>query len=73
MQIIDAKGLKCPMPVIKLQNAVRQAQAGETIQIISTDKGVCQDIPSWCRLNKHTLLNQAIENELYLFTIQVGQ
>jgi tRNA 2-thiouridine synthesizing protein A len=72
MQIIDAKGLKCPMPVIKLQNAVRQAKPGDRLQILSTDKGVCQDIPSWCRINKHTIVEQAIDDSLYLFTIQVG-
>ncbi|BBP44977.1 UPF0033 protein YrkI [Thiosulfatimonas sediminis] len=52
---IDAKGLKCPMPVIKLQQAVRKAQAGAQIQIACTDKGAENDIGSWARVNKHSI------------------
>ncbi len=50
---IDAKGLKCPMPVIKLQQQVRKSQAGELIAIECTDPSAEQDIASWAKVNKH--------------------
>ncbi|BCN92630.1 hypothetical protein THMIRHAM_04150 [Thiomicrorhabdus immobilis] len=53
---IDAKGLKCPMPVIKLQQQVRKSRPGETLKIACTDPGAEKDISSWCRVNKHTLV-----------------
>lgn len=54
--LVDAKGLKCPMPVIKLQQQVRKSQAGDTIQISCTDPGAQKDIASWVRVNKHQWL-----------------
>ncbi len=50
---IDAKGLKCPMPVIKLQQQVRKSQDGELIAIECTDPSAEQDIASWAKVNKH--------------------
>ncbi len=54
--VIDAKGLKCPMPVIKLQQYARQIQAEPThtsVAIECTDPSAEQDIASWARVNKH--------------------
>jgi len=53
---IDAKGLKCPMPVIKLQQQVRITRPGKLVLIECTDPGAEKDIGSWCRVNKHALL-----------------
>ncbi len=52
---IDAKGLKCPMPVIKLQQQVRNSQAGELIAIECTDPTAEKDIASWAKVNKHAI------------------
>ena len=54
---IDAKGLKCPMPVIKLQQQVRKSQAGELIAIECTDPTAEQDIASWAKASKHFIQN----------------
>ena len=53
--LIDAKGLKCPMPVIKLQQQVRKSEAGEVIAIDCTDPGAEKDISSWAKVNKHSI------------------
>ncbi|VAW46927.1 SirA-like protein [hydrothermal vent metagenome] len=55
--VIDAKGLKCPMPVIKLQQQVRKSQADEFIAIECTDPTAEQDIASWAKVNKHVVQN----------------
>lgn len=55
-QRIDAKGLKCPMPVIKLQQRVRQSSSGEHLIIECTDPGAEKDIRSWCNVNKHPFI-----------------
>ncbi len=52
---IDAKGLKCPMPVIKLQQAIRSLEPNCLVTIDCTDKSAEQDIASWCQVNKHLL------------------
>ncbi|NPA72631.1 MAG: sulfurtransferase TusA family protein [Gammaproteobacteria bacterium] len=53
--LVDAKGLKCPMPVIKLQKQVRLSQLGDLILIECTDPGAAKDIRSWSKVNRHLI------------------
>lgn len=53
---LDATGLLCPMPVIRTQNKVKQLQKGDRLEVICTDPGVLQDIPAWCRINGHKVI-----------------
>lgn len=46
---LDFKGLLCPMPVVKLSQAIKQVQIGELVEAIATDPGVMADIPAWAR------------------------
>ncbi len=70
---IDARNLLCPMPVIRLQTQIGDYQAGDTIEIISTDPGTQYDIPAWCRVHGHKVLDiQQKENEIRIF-VEVGQ
>ncbi|MDG4812061.1 sulfurtransferase TusA family protein [Hydrogenovibrio sp. 3SP14C1] len=54
---IDAKGLKCPMPVIKLQQQTRKSNAGDHLLIECTDPGAEKDITSWCKVNRHKVIH----------------
>jgi len=55
--LVDAKGLKCPMPVIKLQQQVRNSRPDDLICIACTDPGAEKDISSWAKVNKHQIIN----------------
>ncbi len=46
---LDFKGLLCPMPVVKIAQAMKQITVGETVEAIATDPGVMADIPAWAR------------------------
>lgn len=52
---LDAKGLRCPMPVIKLQQAIRGLKSPTKVIIDCTDLSAEKDIASWCKVNKHHL------------------
>jgi len=67
---VNAQGLKCPMPVIKLQQAMRQAQAGDFIAIETTDKGAPQDIEKWAKVNKHKIFSIEITDFGHLISVQ---
>ncbi|RLU02441.1 MAG: sulfurtransferase TusA family protein [Ketobacter sp.] len=54
---LDARGLLCPMPVIKTQNAIQQLAVGDQLKVLATDPGVLHDIPAWCRVNGHKILS----------------
>lgn len=55
---VDARGLQCPMPVIKLSQAVMAASSGNSIELISTDRGSCSDVPAWAADMGHELKEQ---------------
>ena len=68
---IDAIGLNCPMPVIKLQNGLRSVEGNKHVKIICSDPGVCKDIPAWVRVNKHTIVDEQFDsnNNRFEFTV----
>lgn len=69
---LDARRLLCPMPVIRAQNRVEELQPGDTLEVIATDPGALNDIPAWCRINGHKLLEAGERNgEIYVL-LQVG-
>ncbi len=54
---LNARRLLCPMPVIRVQNKVKDLSPGDELKVICTDPGVKQDIPAWCRINGHEVLS----------------
>jgi len=52
---VDARGLRCPLPVIRLGEAARDAPAGARIVVLATDPAARHDIPAWCRMRGHEL------------------
>ena len=56
--VVDARGTRCPMPVIMLARAARQAGGPTRIDVLSTDPAAGPDIVAWCRMRGHSLLRQ---------------
>lgn len=69
---LDARGLLCPLPVIRTQNAIRALQPGDLLVVLATDPGVLHDIPAWCRINGHQVLDQRQQNRDIEIRIEVG-
>ncbi len=67
---LDARNMLCPMPVIKTQNALKPLQPGDTLRVFCTDPGAMKDIPAWCRINQHTLLEQQQTDQEITFLIK---
>ncbi len=56
MQIeVDARGLSCPLPVIRLAEATRDAPDGTLITMLASDPAARHDVPAWCRMRNHEL------------------
>ncbi|MBV1871065.1 MAG: sulfurtransferase TusA family protein [Gammaproteobacteria bacterium] len=72
-EVLNARGLLCPMPVIKTQNIIKTLSPGDTLLVISTDPGVKQDIPTWCRINGHEVLEIKEEELEILISILVKE
>jgi len=54
---IDARGSFCPGPLMELIRAVKEAQIGEVIEVLSSDQGSKRDIPLWVSKAGHILLS----------------
>lgn len=67
---LDARRLLCPMPVIRLQDCINQQAAGTRIKVFCTDPGTLSDIPAWCRVNGHHLLDSNEVNHEYIFLVE---
>jgi tRNA 2-thiouridine synthesizing protein A len=54
---IDAVGLFCPEPILKLAERFKTMQAGQTLKILADDPGSLEDIPAWCRRTGNQLVS----------------
>ena len=54
--ILDARNLLCPMPVIRTQDRVKALNTGDIHEVRCTDPGALNDIPAWCRIHGHTVV-----------------
>lgn len=70
---VDACGLSCPGPIMKLAENISNIQEGDVLEISSTDKGFYADVEAWCNSTNNTLLNLDNKDKKIVATIQKGQ
>ncbi|MBT6328091.1 MAG: sulfurtransferase TusA family protein, partial [Candidatus Thioglobus sp.] len=71
--IIDAKRLLCPMPVIRLGEIINTVDKGDLIEMLATDPGVLHDIPAWCKVHGHKVLEITQKSdEIILLVEKIG-
>jgi tRNA 2-thiouridine synthesizing protein A len=68
---LDARNLLCPLPVIRLQDKVKTLNAGDVLEVACTDPGAMSDIPAWCRINGHRLVEARTEGREIIITIEI--
>jgi len=68
---LDARGLLCPMPVIRTQDKVETLNHGDTLEIVCSDPGANSDIPAWCRITGHKFLSTNTNQDNNDIVIQV--
>lgn len=69
---LDARRLLCPMPVIRTQNKVEELSPGDILEVVCTDHGVLNDIPAWCRINGHKVLETHEDGGEITVIVEVG-
>ncbi|TNF67043.1 MAG: sulfurtransferase TusA family protein [Gammaproteobacteria bacterium] len=73
MTELDARRLLCPMPVIKTQNQIKAMNKGDRLKVICTDPGSLEDIPAWCRVHGHKVIDTHQSDFEVTFVIEVGE
>lgn len=69
---LDAKGLLCPLPVLKARKAMKQLEAGERLRVQATDPGSVQDMDSFCKSQRHKLMESGEHDGVFTFLIEKG-
>lgn len=69
---LDAQRLLCPIPVIKTQDRIKTLKTGDILEVLCTDPGTLEDIPTWCRINGHQVIATEQEDRIIKIRIKVG-
>lgn len=70
---LDARNLLCPLPVIRTQNRIKELADGDVLKVICTDPGALQDIPAWCRINGHHVVETQQGARESVITIRIAK
>ncbi|MBX5466400.1 MAG: sulfurtransferase TusA family protein [Firmicutes bacterium] len=68
--VVDAKGLRCPLPIIKAKKGVESVAVGQVVEVQCTDPGSVADFQAWAKSTGHVLVDRREEDGVYIFWIQ---
>ena len=69
-QVLDAKGLNCPLPILKAKKAILQVPKDGTLEVLSTDPGSVADFEAFCRTTGNELVEQSNDGKVFTFVIR---
>jgi len=69
-QLLDARGLNCPLPILKAKKALKDVPAGGTLEIHATDPGAVADFAAFCRTTGNELVEHSEEGGVYRFILR---
>ena len=68
--LLDAKGLNCPLPILKTKKVLKGVPIGETLCVLATDPGSVADFEAFCRVTGNQLLESSQTGSTYSFLIK---
>ena len=71
-KVLDAKGLACPMPIVKTRKEMKEMESGQILEILATDKGAKADLVAWAKSGGHELLDSQENGDVFSFWIKKG-
>lgn len=69
-QVLDTKGLNCPLPILKAKKALKDVPTGGTLEVQSTDPGSVADFEAFCRTTGNELLESKNQDGVFIFLIK---
>ena len=67
---LDARGLSCPLPILKTKKSLTDLASGQVLKIVATDPGSIKDVQAFANQTGHTLLSSAEEDRTYIFYLR---
>ena len=72
MVCLDARGLLCPEPIMKVREKMKEIRDGEVLKVTSDDPGMVKDLPAWCKCNGNKIIKFAETSGIFAFHIKKG-
>jgi tRNA 2-thiouridine synthesizing protein A len=69
-QLLDCKGLNCPLPILKAKKALSALPPGGILELHATDPGAVKDFEAFCRSTGNQLLESRVDGKIYIFLIK---
>ncbi len=69
-QMLDVKGLNCPLPILRAKKALKDMAMGGTLQVLATDPGSVKDFEAFCRTTGNELVESKTEGKVFSFVIK---
>ena len=69
-ETLDAKGLNCPLPILKAKKALNNVAVDGTLEILATDPGSVADFDAFCRTTGHEMVESSTHGDVYRFVIR---
>lgn len=68
--LLDARGLNCPLPILKAKKAIKELNMGGTLEILATDPGSVKDFEAFCRTTGNELVEHSLDGNVYRFILK---
>jgi tRNA 2-thiouridine synthesizing protein A len=62
---LDCYGLLCPMPIIQTAKKIKELRVGQVLEVLSTDEGIVDDMPAWCKMTGQEYLGLEKDGDVY--------
>ncbi len=69
-QLLDVKGLNCPMPLLKAKQALNALGPSEQLKVLATDPGSVRDFQVFSEQSGHSLLESRQDGDIYIYVLQ---
>ncbi|AEK59002.1 MULTISPECIES: sulfurtransferase TusA family protein [Acidithiobacillus] len=69
-KVLDARGLNCPLPILRTKKALGELSSGQVLKVVATDPGAVKDFEAFSKQTKNPLLDQAEAGGEFVFFIQ---
>ena len=69
---LDARGLNCPLPILRAKKSIQSLSSGQVLRIVATDPGSVKDFEAFCKQTGNELLETNQQSGEYLFDIRKG-
>ena len=67
---LDARGLNCPMPIVRTAQAIKTLASGQMLEVLATDPGSVADFAAWSRSTGNEIVSSSVQDGVYRFVLR---